>query len=326
MKKNKLLTIIWLLIVTIIPINVLAYSDFIIPGGENVGIEVSSNGVLVVGFYEVDNKLIAKDSGFMLGDRIVKVNNKDVNSIDDMVNVVKESDNEMVNYTIIRDNKEINLKASRNNQEGVYKTGIYVKDSIQGIGTLTFIDPETLKFGALGHEILEKTTSKKFEIKDGKIFKSDVTSINKSEDGKAGEKNARYDKTEVYGDITENTTSGIFGNYTAELPNEEKIKVGTENDIHLGEAKIRTVINKDEIKEFKINIIKLNPNSDTKNILFEIVDEKLLENTGGVVQGMSGSPIIQDDKIVGAVTHVIVNDSKKGYGIFITKMLKEADN
>ena len=326
MKKNKLLTIIWLLIVTIIPINVLAYSDFIIPGGENVGIEVSSNGVLVVGFYEVDNKLIAKDSGFMLGDRISKVNNKDVNSIDDMVNVVKESDNEMVNYTIIRDNKEINIKASRNNQEGVYKTGIYVKDSIQGIGTLTFIDPETLKFGALGHEILEKTTSKKFEIKDGKIFKSDVTSINKSEDGKAGEKNARYDKTEVYGDITENTTSGIFGNYTAELPNEEKIKVGTENDIHLGEAKIRTVINKDEIKEFKINIIKLNPNSDTKNILFEIVDEKLLENTGGVVQGMSGSPIIQDDKIVGAVTHVIVNDSKKGYGIFITKMLKEADN
>lgn len=326
MKKNKLLTIIWLLIVTIIPINVLAYSDFIIPGGENVGIEVSSNGVLVVGFYEVDNKLIAKDSGFMLGDRIIKVNNKDVNSIDDMVNVVKESDNEMVNYTIIRDNKEINIKASRNNQEGVYKTGIYVKDSIQGIGTLTFIDPETLKFGALGHEILEKTTSKKFEIKDGKIFKSDVTSINKSEDGKAGEKNARYDKTEVYGDITENTTSGIFGNYTAELPNEEKIKVGTENDIHLGEAKIRTVINKDEIKEFKINIIKLNPNSDTKNILFEIVDEKLLENTGGVVQGMSGSPIIQDDKIVGAVTHVIVNDSKKGYGIFITKMLKEADN
>lgn len=326
MKKNKLLTIIWLLIVTIIPINVLAYSDFIIPGGENVGIEVSSNGVLVVGFYEVDNKLIAKDSGFMLGDRIIKVNNKDVNSIDDMVNVVKDSDNEMVNYTIIRDNKEINLKASRNNQEGVYKTGIYAKDSIQGIGTLTFIDPKTLKFGALGHEILEKTTSKKFEIKDGKIFKSDVTSINKSEDGKAGEKNARYDKTEVYGDITENTTSGIFGNYTAELPNEEKIKVGTENDIHLGEAKIRTVINKDEIKEFKINIIKLNPNSDTKNILFEIVDEKLLENTGGVVQGMSGSPIIQDDKIVGAVTHVIVNDSKKGYGIFITKMLKEADN
>ena len=326
MKKNKLLTIIWLLIITIIPINVLAYSDFIIPGGANVGIEVNSDGVLVVGFYEVDNKLIAKDNGFKIGDRIIKVNDSKVNSIDDMVNVVKESNSEIVNYTVIRDNNEIILKTNRINQDGVYKTGIYVKDSIQGIGTLTFIDPGTLKFGALGHEILEKTTSKKFEIKDGKIFKSDVTSINKSEDGKAGEKNARYDRSKVYGNITENTTSGIFGNYTAKLPNEEKLKVGTEKDIHLGEAKIRTVINNNEVKEFKINIIKLNPNSDTKNILFEIVDNELLENAGGVVQGMSGSPILQDDKIVGAVTHVIVNDSKKGYGIFITTMLKEADN
>ena len=326
MKKNKLLTIIWLLIITIIPINVLAYSNYIIPGGENVGIEVNSNGVLVVGFYKVDNKLIAKDSGFMLGDRIIRVNDKKINNINDMVDVVKDSNSEIINYTVIRDGKELNLKENRNNQDGVYKTGIYVKDNIQGIGTLTFIDPETLRFGALGHEILEKTTSKKFEIKDGKIFKSDVTSINKSENGKAGEKNARYDKTKVYGNITENTTSGIFGSYTAELPNQEKIKVGTDSDIHLGEAKIRTVINNNEVKEFKINIIKLNPDSDTKNILFEIVDEELLSNTGGVVQGMSGSPIIEDDKIVGAVTHVIVNDSKKGYGIFITKMLKEADN
>ena len=326
MRKNKLLTIIWLFIIIIIPINVLAYSNFIIPGGENVGIEVNSNGVLVVGFYEVDKKNIAKDSGFQIGDRIIKVNGSKVTNIDDMVNIVKNSDNQLINYTVLRDNKYLDLQINKTNQEGIYKTGLYVKDNIQGIGTLTFIDPETLRFGALGHEILEKTTSKKFEIKDGKIFKSDVTSINRSEDGKAGEKNARYDKTKVYGDITENTPSGIFGNYTAELPNEEKIKVGTENDIHLGEAKIRTVINKDDIKEFKINIIKLNPNSDTKNILFEIVDQELLENTGGVVQGMSGSPIIQDDKIVGAVTHVIVNDSKKGYGIFITKMLKEADD
>ena len=232
----------------------------------------------------------------------------------------------MIDIKLIRDNKELSLKASRTNQDGVYKTGIYVKDSIQGIGTLTFIDPETLKFGALGHEILEKTTSKKFEIKDGKIFKSDVTSINKSEDGKAGEKNARYDKSKVYGSISENTTSGIFGTYTDKLPDIKTIEVGTIKDIHLGEAKIRTVINNDEIKEFRINIIKLNPNSDTKNILFEITDEELLNSTGGVVQGMSGSPILQDNKIVGAVTHVIVNDSKKGYGIFITTMLKEADN
>lgn len=326
MKKNKLLTIIWLFIVIIIPINVLAYSNFIIPGGENVGIEVSSKGILIVGFYEVDGKNIARDSGFLIGDRIIKVNDKEVNSIDEMVEVVKNDKDNLVRYTIIRDNEEINIDSKKYKENDIYKTGIYVKDTIEGIGTLTFIDPETLKFGALGHEIIEKSTSKKFEIKDGKIFNSTVTSISRSEDGKAGEKNARYDKTKVYGNILENTTSGIFGNYTDTLPNIETIEVGTEKDIHTGDAKIRTVINNNEIKEFNINIIKLNPNSDTKNILFEITDEDLLKETGGVVQGMSGSPILQDDKIVGAVTHVIVNDSKKGYGIFITKMLKEADN
>jgi stage IV sporulation protein B len=326
MKKNKLLTIIWLFIITIIPINVLAYSNFIIPGGENVGIEVSSKGILIVGFYEVDNKLIAKDNGFMLGDRIIKVNDKEVNTINEMVDIVKNSNDNKVKYTVLRDNKELSIESTKYEENGVYKTGIYVKDTIEGIGTLTFIDPETLKFGALGHEIIEKSTSKKFEIKDGKIFNSTVTGINRSEDGKAGEKNARYDKSKIYGDIIENTTSGIFGNYTDKLPDIETIEVGDEKDIHTGEAKIRTVIDNNEIKEFKINIIKLNPNSDTKNILFEITDEELLKSTGGVVQGMSGSPILQDDKIVGAVTHVIVNDSKKGYGIFITKMLKEADN
>lgn len=326
MKKNKLLIIIWIFIITIIPINVLAYSSFIIPGGENVGIEVNSKGILIVGFYEVDNKLIAKDSGFQIGDRIIKVNEEEVNSIDEMVNIVKNSNNNKVKYTVLRDDKEFNIDSIKYEENGIFKTGIYVKDTIEGIGTLTFIDPETLKFGALGHEIIEKTTSKKFEIKDGKIFNSTVIGINKSEDGKAGEKNARYDKSKVYGNIIENTTNGIFGNYTDKLPDIETIEVGSEKDIHTGDAKIRTVIDNDEIKEFNISIIKLNPDSDTKNILFEITDDELLKSTGGVVQGMSGSPIIQDNKIVGAVTHVIVNDSKKGYGIFITKMLKEADN
>lgn len=326
MKKNKLLIIIWIFIITIIPINVLAYSSFIIPGGENVGIEVNSKGILIVGFYEVDNKLIAKDSGFQIGDRIIKVNEEEVNSIDEMVNIVKNSNDNKVKYTVIRDDKEFSIDSIKYEENGIFKTGIYVKDTIEGIGTLTFIDPETLKFGALGHEIIEKSTSKKFEIKDGKIFNSTVTGINKSEDGKAGEKNARYDKSKVYGNISENTTNGIFGNYTDKLPDIETIEVGTIKDIHTGDAKIRTVIDNDEIKEFNISIIKLNPDSDTKNILFEITDDELLKSTGGVVQGMSGSPIIQDNKIVGAVTHVIVNDSKKGYGIFITKMLKEADN
>lgn len=325
--KNKLLIAIWTFLVLIVPINTYAYSNYIIPGGDNVGIEVRSDGVLVVGFYKVNNEYIAKDSGFMVGDKIVKVNNTEITTIDDMVNIIKDASSDNITYTIKRDNKEKKISLNRASEEdGVYKTGIYVKDNIMGIGTLTFIDPDTKKFGALGHEILEKTTAQKFEIKDGKIFKSDVTGVERSENGSAGEKNANYNKNEIYGEIKENTTSGIFGNYTYDLPSTDKIKVATKDEVKTGDAKIRTVINNNEVKEYKINILKIDKNSDIKNILFEITDEELLNKTGGVIQGMSGSPIIQNDMIVGAVTHVIVNDTKKGYGIFITTMLEEADS
>lgn len=325
--KNKLLITIWTFLVLIVPINTYAYSDYIIPGGDNVGIEVRSDGVLVVGFYKVNDEFIAKDSGFMVGDKIVKVNNTEITTIDDMVNVIKDASSDNITYTIKRDNKEKKISLNRASEEdGVYKTGIYVKDNILGIGTLTFIDPDTKKFGALGHEILEKTTAQKFEIKDGKIFKSDVTGVERSENGSAGEKNANYNKNEVYGEIKENTSSGIFGNYTYDLPNTDKIKVATKDEVKTGEATIRTVIDSNEVKEYKINILKIDKNSEIKNILFEITDEELLNKTGGVIQGMSGSPIIQNDMIVGAVTHVIVNDTKKGYGIFITTMLEEADS
>ena len=146
-------------------------------------------------------------------------------------------------------------------------------------------------------------------------------------DGNPGEKNADYNTEKVYGSVSENTTSGIFGKYTANIPNKKLYKVGKYDDINLGDAKILTVINEEEIKEFNIKIIKLNNNkSSIKNILFEITDKYLLDKTGGIVQGMSGSPIIQDDKIIGAVTHVVVDDCKKGYGIFITNMLEEAEN
>lgn len=325
--KNKLLFTIWTFLVLIVPINALAYSEYIIPGGDNVGIEVNSNGVLVVGFYKVNDEYIAKDSGFMIGDKIIKVNDTKISSINEMVDVINKSETDNIVYKVERDNKEKSISLNRtSSSDGVYKTGIYVKDSILGIGTLTFVDPNTKKFGALGHEILEKTTAKKFEIKDGKIFKSDVIGVERSENGSAGEKNANYDKNKIYGNIKENTPSGIFGDYTDALPDAKKLKVASKDEVKVGPATIRTVINNNEIKEYNINIIKIDKSSDIKNILFEITDEELLKKTGGVVQGMSGSPILQNNMIVGAVTHVIVNDTKKGYGIFITTMLKEAEN
>ena len=242
-----------------------------------------------------------------------------------MVDTLKNIDTTGIKFTILRDNKEKDIYLEVLQKEGIYKTGMYVKDKIVGIGTLTYIDPATKIFGALGHEIDEKSTLEKFEIKDGKIFKSDVIGINRSSDGEAGEKNANFDTDTVYGNITKNEISGIFGNYTSDIDNLSKLKVAEKDEIRTGKATIRTVINDNNIEEFEINIIKIDKSNDTKNILFEITDKNLLKQTGGVVQGMSGSPIIQNNMIIGAVTHVIVNDPTKGYGIFITTMLKDGD-
>lgn len=323
--KNRLLGLIVLLL-TIIPFNVLAYSSYIIPGGETIGIEVNSKGVLVVGFYKVNNSYIGRNAGFEIGDTIIKLNNTNINSISSMVEIINKTTKNTVEFTILRDSIEKNIKLdlTKDNDE-ILKTGLYVKDSITGIGTLTYIDPETKIFGALGHEILEKTTAKKFEIKDGIIFGANVIGIEKSTNGNAGEKSAEYNKTEVFGNIKDNEISGIFGKYTANLINKDKLEVGESKDIKTGKAKIKTIIKDKNIEEFDINIIKLDENNETKNIFFEVVDEKLLQEAGGIIQGMSGSPIIQDNKIIGAVTHVIVNDTTKGYGIFITTMLKEGE-
>ena len=219
-----------------------------------------------------------------------------------------------------------NLKLSKT-EDNVYKTGLYVKDSITGVGTLTFIDPNTKLFGALGHEIIEKNTGQRLEIKDGKIYGSSVTGITRSDIGKPGEKNAKYDSSKVFGTVSENTSSGIFGKYTTDIPDKKLFAVAKEENVKTGKASILTVIDGNTIESFDINILRINNNGNsTKNILFEIIDEKLLKDTGGIVQGMSGSPIIQDDYIIGAVTHVVVDDPSKGYGIFITKMLEEAEN
>ena len=328
LKKLKLQIIFPLLILFIMPTNIYAYSKYVIPGGETIGIEVNSKGVLVVGFYEVDIKYIGKDAGFEIGDTITKINGTAVSDINEMVNVVNSEaeKNNQLDVTIIRDDKSSNLTLDMIcDSENVCKTGLYVKDEITGIGTLTYIDPKTTIFGALGHEITERTTGEKFEIKDGKIFKATVTDNTKSENGSPGEKNAIYDEGVTYGSISSNEESGIFGEYTDELLETNALEVGTKDDVKKGEATIRTVINGNKVKEYTINILNVNKDSSIKNILFEITDEELLNETGGVIQGMSGSPIIQNEKLVGAVTHVIVNDAKKGYGIFITTMLEEGD-
>lgn len=322
--KNKL-QIFLLALLLIFPLNTFAYSNYVISGGNTIGIEVNSRGVMVVGFYKLNDAYIAKDAGFEVGDVILKVNDKEVSDISSMVTLMGNEE-KTINFMVLRNGmkRKVNLKLVKDN-DNVLKTGLYVKDKINGIGTLTYIDPKSRVFGALGHEILESNTISKFEIKDGKIYDAYVSGIVKSRNGKAGEKNAVYNKDDVYGVVEANEISGIFGKYSKDISNMDVIKVGKVDDITMGKAYIRTVIDNDNVEDFEINIINLDTNSKTKNILFEITDKRLLERTGGVVQGMSGSPIIQDNKIIGAVNYVIVNDTSKGYGIFITTMLEEGD-
>lgn len=323
--KNKLN---FLLVIFIIPHLVFAYSDYLIPGGENIGIEINSSGIMIVGTYDVNGYNPAKDAGLIVGDKIIKINNEKITDINSMIKIIENADNKdniLVTYKRMNNEENTNLKLVKDGD--TYKTGLYVKDSITGVGTLTYIDPNTKLFGALGHEIIEKATGQKIEVSTGKIFSSSVTSVTRSSIGNPGEKNAKYNSNIVFGNVYENTSSGIFGKYTSDIPSKKTYKVAKKEDIKLGKASIFTVITDNDIEEFEINILKINNNSNSgKNILFEITDSKLLEVSGGIVQGMSGSPIIQDEFIIGAVTHVVIDDPTKGYGIFITKMLEESEN
>lgn len=310
--KNLKKQISLLLLLFIIPINVLAYSDYLIPGGKNIGIKLNSDGILVIGTY--------LNTDLKKGDRIISIDNKDVNNIDEFNKFINNKDSFKVSY--IRNDKKYDTTIKKNNN----KTGLYLKDSIVGIGTITFIDPKTGLFGALGHEIIESSTGSILKSKSGSIFDSNVTSVDSSRAGSPGEVNANFNSNNIKGFINENTTQGIFGEYKDIPKGSTLYEVAKKDDISIGDATIRTVISGNEIKEYSINITSIDLSKKNKNYVFEITDENLLNKTGGVIQGMSGSPIFQNNKIIGAVTHVVVNNPSKGYGIFIENMLKEAEN
>ena len=327
MNFKKKLRLLFLLLILSVPSIVFAYSDYIIPGGENIGIKINSKYVTVVGFYKVGDTYIGEDAGFKIGDKLTKIENEDITSIDSMINLVdKYKDKREIKINLLRDGKTLTTNLSlKIDENGVYKTGLYVKDQINGIGTLTYIDPTTNIYGALGHEIADKTTLQKVEIKNGKIFKSEITGIKPSKDGEPGEKKAKLFMDDILGDIRLNHESGIFGTFTEQISDNNVIEVGEPDDVKIGKAVIRTVVDGSKIGQYDIEILEIDKTNSTKNILFKITDKNLLDKTGGVVAGMSGSPIIQNNKIIGAVTHVIVNDSDKGYGIFITTMLEEGE-
>lgn len=326
-KNFKTHSLIFLLSFFIIPYSVFAYSNKIIVGGDTVGIKLNTDGVLIVGSYNIGGHNSLSDSGLKVGDFIKSINNEEVNKIDDMVDIIQKCNCDSLKISYTRNDQINTTNLNLYEDEGTLKTGLYVKDSISGVGTLTFIDPETKLFGVLGHEIADTNTGKLIEIKDGSIFDSKVTGIIRSSEGNPGEKNALLYSDKVNGNIYENTTKGIFGKYTGNYDSSKLYKVASIDDINIGEAKILTVLDGVDINEYSIKITSIKDTPDNlKNIQFEITDKELLDKTNGIIQGMSGSPIIQGDFIIGAVTHVVVNDPHKGYGILITNMLEEAEN
>ncbi len=313
-----------ILFILLLPINVLAYSNEVILGGENIGIHIDTNGILVIGFYNVNGKTLKGNPEIKIGDEIIKVNGFTVNTIDDLTKEIEKNLDKNVNLTVKRNNEEIDIAMELEQVDGIYKTGLYVKDNINGIGTLTYIDPETKIYGALGHEILESKSTKMVEVKTGKIYESTVTSIKKSVTGEAGEKNAFFNYNHVYGNIVENTSKGIYGKWEDDISG-NKIEVASNDEIKIGDAKIYTVLKGQDKQEFDIKITSIQDYNDTKNMTFEIIDNDLIKQSGGIIQGMSGSPIVQNNKIIGAVTHVIVDNPLSGYAIFISSMLSKGD-
>ncbi len=308
------------------------------PGGQSIGVKLNTVGVLVVGHHLVDTtggkQSPGEIAGVQVGDIITKINGKTIEQMSDVAPFVQESGKtgKPLQLEIAREEKtlETELMPLQDKDEDAYRIGLYIRDSAAGIGTMTFYDPKTMRYGALGHVISDMDTKKPIVVQDGQVVRSTVTSIEKGSNGVPGEKLARFSSDrEAIGDITRNSPFGIFGKLHKDIDNgilDEPLPIALPHEVKEGQAKILTVVDNDEVEEFDVEVVStiVQKFPATKGMVIKITDPVLLEKTGGIVQGMSGSPIIQNGKIIGAVTHVFVNDPTSGYGVHIEWMLNEA--
>lgn len=310
----------------------------IIPGGQSVGVQLHTLGVLVVGHHLVSEKSETASPGekanILVGDVILEMDGVKIKRLEDVKPIVNDAgkNEEDINIKLKRGKEIIEtvLHPTLNKQDSSYQIGLYIRDSATGIGTISFYEEETGKYGALGHIISDSDTKKPIEIHNGKLVRSQITAIEKGNEGTPGEKQANFSmKDKQLGTITKNSPFGIFGELQPEGLKDhdvEPMQIGLSQDIEKGPAEILTVIEGEKVEKFAIEIINTTPQKSpaTKGMVIKVTDERLLEKTGGIVQGMSGSPIIQNNKIIGAVTHVFVNDPTSGYGVHIEWMLEEA--
>lgn len=306
------------------------------PGGTPVGVKISTTGVLAVGYSDIENsesfsESPAKNSGIEVGDVLLELDSKKINNSKDLSKKINECNKNQVEILINRNGNEfkkiVNLVKGEENR---YKIGLWVRDSTAGVGTLTFYEKNTGRYGALGHPITDSQTEKILSVKNGDLVKSSIVGVRRGERGIPGELKGIFLNQETsLGSIVTNTQCGIFGklninNFKTE--ENKSYKIGYKDDVKLGKAHIVSTIDENGPQMYEIEVVKLLSQDEPgpKSMVIKITDPVLLDKTGGIVQGMSGSPIIQNNKIIGAVTHVLVNRPDTGYGIYIEWMLKDA--
>ena len=307
----------------------------VIPVGQIIGLKLYTNGVLIVGMSEIENENHIKEKPFenldiQEGDMILKVNNDEIQTIENLKNEVNNSKGEALNLTLLKEDGSIltsnikPVKVSKNE----YKLGLWVKDSATGVGTLTYYEPKTQNFAALGHGIVDIDTEKLIKIESGALVTSKVLSIVKGKSGKPGEIRGTVVGQQAIGTVLKNTNFGIYGKLTDtsnfKIDYNNKMKVALRDEIEVGDATVLCSLDGIKIKEYKIKINKiyLANNENNKSMTIEVIDEELLNNTGGIIRGLSGAPIIQNGKFIGAITNVLVNSPTKGYAIFGDIMIK----
>ncbi len=302
--------------------------ESVILGGVPFGVRFSTEGVTVIGFSDIDGLSKNQNPAYLAGlrakDVIVKINGEEIKSAVQLTESVEKSEGREITLTYKRGKTEktIGIKPIYSSSEKRFKTGIWVKDSGAGIGTVTYIYPDTKEFGGLGHGICDADTGELIKMSRGDVVNVKVHAVKKGISGTPGELKGHFESGEI-GDLYQNTECGVFGKLTC-LPDGcgERINVAMRDELREGEACIVCTLDDGVRREYKIEISAINKNaSGSKCFMIKVTDPTLIEKTGGIVQGMSGSPIVQDGKLVGAVTHVMINDPTVGYGIFIENML-----
>ena len=302
----------------------------LIPVGKAVGIKLFADGALVVGLSEGD-PCPAKDCGLKEGDLILSMGDTKITSTEQVRALLQDNGCEPLVMTVRRSSRTLTVTAVPvQGVDGAWQLGAWIRDSMAGIGTMTYYDPDSGAFGALGHGITDVDTAKLMPLASGSIMETTVKAVKKGTAGEAGELRGDFDLTGDLGDLYANTNSGIFGTLSpCELTEQmgQALPVAEPDEVHTGPATIRSNVDGDAVRAYDIEILKVSAGaSDGRELLISVTDPELIDATGGIVQGMSGSPILQDGKFVGAVTHVLLNDPTKGYGILLDTMLSAAQN